>query len=136
MTDPSNLTFDAIPMSLSMPEGLTWHMILDHELSQLTRPETGVLGSIGWVGLGAVLGLVVPFVGVLEKIGDATITKSDVSCLLAFAFSVAATLVCLGVAGIAWWRNSGLAQHIRSRTTRDIAFTDSANAARRLPAGV
>ena len=34
------------PQRFSMPEFVDWHMILDHELSQLTRPETGVIGSV------------------------------------------------------------------------------------------
>jgi hypothetical protein len=59
---------------MTVPEFVDWHMILDHELSQLSRPETGVIGSLGFVGLGSAPGLVGPFFGALEK------AQSDTTC--------------------------------------------------------
>lgn len=44
-----------VPARVSTPEFVDWHMMLDQELSQLSRPDQGVFGSLGFVGLGAAL---------------------------------------------------------------------------------
>jgi hypothetical protein len=99
-------------------------MILDQELSQLSRPDQGVFGSLGFVGLGAALGLLAPFIAVLGKIGATatantpipTFSGSDVAYIATFAGSCVLAAVCLTIAGVAWFRNRGLAAEIRKRT--------------------
>jgi hypothetical protein len=117
---------------ISAPEFVDWHMILDQELSQLSRPETGVIASLGFVGLGAAIGLLVPFLNVVEKVnGQVTnpppvILESDVACVGAFIGSAVLCVVCLAIAGIAWSRNKGLAGEIRNRTKRGVGAATSA----------
>lgn len=131
-----NLSFGAVQMSVSMPEALSWHMILDHELSQLTLPEAGVFGSVGFMFLGAVLGLIPGFVTAVEKVGVVAkdgqpapiISGADLATVAAFCACFAAALVCLVVFCIRRYRNSGLASTIRARTRRGFAFSESANA--------
>jgi hypothetical protein len=113
-----------VPARISRPEFVDWHMILDQELSQLSRPEQGVFRSLGFVGLGGALGLLAPFIGVLGKIGATatanapmpTFSGSDVAYIATFAGSCVLAAVCLTIAGVAWFRNRGLAAEIRKRT--------------------
>lgn len=70
-----------------------------------------------FVGVGAVLGLLAPFIGAIGKIG-ATITASDVAYIGTFAASCMLAIVCLAIAGVLWFRNRGLAAKIRGRTKR------------------
>ena len=134
MTSQESVTFGSVPMSVSMPENLSWHMILDHELSQLTLPEAGVLGSIGFVFLGAVLGLIPGFVTAVEKVplntaaqlkdnaAAVTFTSGDLATVIAFCACSALAVVCLIIAGIRWMRNKGLASTIRSRSKHGFTF--------------
>ena len=136
MTDPSNLTFDSIPMSLSMPEALSWHMILDHELTQLSSRDTGLIGSIGFVCLGSALGLIPSLVAALDKVNTEppmSMTHGDVAAISASVGTAVASVVCLIIFVIYRYRNSGLAAKIRARTRRGLKFSDSANAETSLP---
>ena len=102
----------------SMPDYVDWHMILDHELSQLTRPETGVIGSIGFVGLGGAIGLAPAFSTILSKPGKTPvepITTADVVSIVCFAASVVIAVLCLFIFGLSVYRNRGLATAIRAR---------------------
>ncbi|MCK1592143.1 hypothetical protein [Bradyrhizobium sp. 169] len=103
---------------ISMPAFVDWHMILDRELDQLTQPQSGLLGSLGFVGLGAVLGLIGSFVAALEKLATipaAPVSKADISNLLAFPACIVLTAICLLLAFLSWRRNSCLADEIRKR---------------------
>jgi hypothetical protein len=134
------VTFGSVPMSVSMPENLSWHMILDHELSELTLPEAGVLGSIGFVFLGAFLGLIPGFVTAVEKVpsGAATqvkdgsavqvFTSGDLATVIAFCACAALAVVCLIIAGIRWTRNKGLAARIRNRSQHGFTFAGKSSA--------
>lgn len=131
MTEPSNLTFDSIPMSLSMPEALSWHMILDHELTQLSSRDTGLIGSIGFVCLGSALGLIPSLVAALDKVNSKppiSMTSGDVAAIVASVGTAVAAIVCLIIFGIYRYRNAGLAAKIRARTRRGLKFSDGANA--------
>lgn len=102
----------------TMPEFLDWHMILDHELNQLSRPETGVIGSLGFVGLGAVVGLIPAVSGVFEKIGSsppASISGAETATLMVFSGCVVLALGCLLIFGLSIYRNSGLTTVIKAR---------------------
>ena len=115
------ISFDPPPMSVSMPEQIDWHMILDHELSQLSRPETGVIGSFGFVGLGGAIGLIPQFVSTIEKTKaqpPAAITEGDIACIAAFFGCIVLAAICLAIFGLFWYRNKSLADQIRKRTRR------------------
>jgi hypothetical protein len=126
------VTFGAMPMSVSVPEGLNWHMILDHELSQLTRPESGVIGSIGFVALGAFLGLIPAAFSGIEKLrvtADTTtaataFTMSDLSAVVVCGGSLVLAVFCLIIFGVVHYRNRGLASTIRARSKRDFTFSN------------
>jgi hypothetical protein len=130
----SSVTFGSMPMSVSVPEGINWHMILDHELSQLTRPESGVIGSIGFVALGAFLGLVPAVFSAIDKVNPAApraaatqaFTMSDLSAVVVCGGSLVLAIVCLGIFALVWYRNRGLAATIRARTTRNFTFSNDA----------
>lgn len=126
MTDTAALNLNPPPMSVSMPEVINWHMILDHELTQLTKPETGFIGSLGFVGLGAVFGLIPQFVTTYEKTFASPplpITVADIACVAAFFGCLALAIVCLGIGGLYWWRNRGTAAVIRQRGKHGFTFS-------------
>jgi hypothetical protein len=115
-----------VPTRVSTPQFVDWHMILDQELSQLSRPDQGVFGSLRFVGLGAALRLLAPFIGVLGKIGATatantpipTFSGSDVAYIATLAGSCVLAAVCLTIASVAWVRNRGLTTEIRNRAKR------------------
>lgn len=93
-------------------------MILDHELSQLSKPETGVLGSLGFVCLGTALGLAPSFSSVLSRLevrGVEPLTRGDATTLVIFGAVAVGATVCLALFVLMWWRNRGLADTIRRR---------------------
>jgi hypothetical protein len=106
MTDA--LAFETPPMSVSMPASVEWHMILDHELTQLSRGETGFLAAVGFVGLGAVLGLIPSLALIVDKViaGQSDALKmSDMIVGCAFVGCLVLTIVCLIISGVAWRRS-------------------------------
>jgi hypothetical protein len=138
MTSQDSVTFGSVPMSVSMPENLSWHMILDHELSELTLPEAGVLGSLGFVFLGAFLGLIPGFVTAVEKVNATAVkggpasqpfTNGDLATVIAFCVCGALAAACLCIAGLRWFRNKGLAATIRNRSKHGFTFAGKPSAA-------
>jgi hypothetical protein len=127
-----SISFGAMPMSVSVPEGLNWHMILDYELSQLTRPESGVIGSVGFVALGAFLGLIPAALSALEKMPQAgavpanAFSMGDLSSVVVCGGSLVTAILCLIIFGLYHYRNRGLASKIRTRSKRDFRFTGEA----------
>ncbi|TPL97310.1 hypothetical protein [Mesorhizobium sp. B2-3-10] len=93
-------------------------MILDHELSQLTRPETGVIGSVGFVGLGGAIGFLPSFVAIMSYT-EATPPKPtappDIMPALCFVACGVIAVICLVIFGLSVYRNKGLAGNIRAR---------------------
>jgi hypothetical protein len=126
-----SLSFDVPQMSVSMPKMLDWHMILDHELTQLTRPEMGFIGSLGFVGLGSALGLTPQLVETMGKVrhADTSVTMGDIACVGAFFGCAVLAIVCLGIGGLYWYRHRGLAQTIRTRGKQGFTFPVSGKAA-------
>jgi hypothetical protein len=124
----SSLSFDAPQMSISAPKTMEWHMIADYELDQLSHSETGFIGSLGFVGLGAAIGLLPQTIEVFGKLSQKVptttypvtlvpmqMTPTDLACVGAFFGSLVLTLVCLTIAGVFHHRNKGLAKKIRNR---------------------
>lgn len=103
---------------MSAPENLDWHMILDHELSQLSAAETGVLGSLGFTGLGGALGFlpsVVQVIGKLPSTVEAPVTVPDMVTVGVFVACAVLAAICLVIYFLNWNRNKGLADTIRKR---------------------
>jgi hypothetical protein len=122
-----SFVFDPPPMTVSVPDAVEWHMIFDHELTQLSRTEMGVVGSFGFVALGTALGLLPSFIGAFEKAnGKDVMTAFDAAVIFVFAASAALTIICLLLAGIDLWRNRGLADKIRRRTKHGLSTSSSA----------
>lgn len=93
---------------------IDYHMITDYELTQLSRPETGVLGTIGWAAFGLAGGFILQFIRAVSK-SDGALQGSDLwGSILFVAASVAAT-ICL----VIHYRNrrelKSLAEDIRGR---------------------
>ena len=107
-----------------MPEVLDWHMIFDHELDQLSRRETGVIGSLGFVALGAAIGLTPDLIESWQTVKLATMAYSQsefISALLCVG-SWAAAVICLSLFGVSRWRNRGLTTRIRNRKRYDLPW--------------
>jgi hypothetical protein len=114
------------PTRISMPDFVDWHMILDRELDQLSRPENSILASLGFVALGAFLGLIGPTVAAYQKVWAVPtlpLTKGDFVNLCLFVFCGVAATIWLSIAGLAWWRNRGLAGEIRKRPKQGAVST-------------
>ena len=103
---------------VTMPEYVEWHMILDQELTTISRPETGIIGSIGFMALGAVFGLAGTVTTVYAKLKQdhgEIINGADLINVIAFSSCVVLSLVCLVIFALNRWRNRGLAAEIRKR---------------------
>lgn len=113
---------------LGAPEYVDYHMILDQELTQLSKPETGIIGSVGFTATGAGIGFYPSFAALFDKfdqLSKAEFTKSEIHISVAFAFSVALAVTCLLIFFIGVYRNIGLAKIIRNRKRQNIV-NDSA----------
>lgn len=99
---------------VSTPGVVDWHMILDHELDQLSQLETGALGSVGFVALGAAVGFAPAFVAALEK-AKTGLSGEELVALIALPLSAAVALICLGLFVANALRNRGLKGRIRQR---------------------
>jgi hypothetical protein len=103
---------------ISAPPLLTWHLILEAELTQLSQPETWAFGSIGFTALGVALGAVPQAAEVLAKLlaGKPTaFTTGELASLFIMVAGAVAAIVCLMTFGINRYRNRGLAARIRDR---------------------
>ncbi len=82
---------------VSVPEYLDWHMILDYELDQLSQPETGVIGPVGFTGAGAAIGLVGQFAAVVAKVRASPLVPVEATDLVSVcAFAASCNTVHLG----------------------------------------
>ena len=106
LTAPNNV--------VSAPGSVEHHLILDAELSQLSRAETGIIGSFGFTALGAAIGLIPNMVTLWDK-APGPVTHSDIATGLAEAGSVVAAALCLAIYFYTAWRNRGLPTKIRNR---------------------
>lgn len=112
--DTAGIHFNTVPR-VSMPKHLDWHMILDQELSHLTRPEMGHVSSLALVALGAAVGFFPQFLTIWSRLGAEPISRGDAAILITFAAT--ATFAIAGNIIYAIWhrRNKGLADEIRKR---------------------
>jgi hypothetical protein len=97
-------------------------MIQDHELSQLSNPETSIIASLGFVGVGGFIGLFGPFLSSVQRIiavthtpPDLPLTYVDIWYIFGFAGSTVLALVCLAISWSAWSANRSLSAKIRAR---------------------
>jgi len=93
-------------------------MIQDHELTQLSNIEGGVIASLGYMGLGAAIGLVGPFLAALDKVRATPplpVSSAEASYLIGFSGTVILGCVCLAIHAISSWRKKRLADIIRGR---------------------
>ena len=124
---PTPVTGLSPAQRVSTPNHLDWHMIQDHELSQLSGVETGTVASLGFVGMGAAIGLAGPFLAALSKITanpPIPVSLPDIYYLVSLSGSMVLALVCLVIAGLAKWRNKGLAAEIRRRPKHGLRDTN------------
>ncbi|WP_161600108.1 hypothetical protein [Aurantimonas manganoxydans] len=112
-----------------MPDAVDWHMILDQELDQLSRPETGVIGSIGFVGLGAAIGLVPAFSDVMGNVNAdrlEPLTGGEIATLLILPGSFMLAVVCLVIFAISVCRDKALTGVIKARKKQSMPASSSA----------
>ena len=110
---------------LSIAANVDYHMIQDYELTQLSNPEGGILGSIGFTLLGAAIGLVPSVTATLKRANssttqDTTVQFGELVSLVICGGCFLGSIICLAIFGIAKARNSGLAQTIRNRPKRPL----------------
>ncbi|TXN34568.1 hypothetical protein FV227_14630 [Methylobacterium sp. WL119] len=114
---------------ISVAEFVDYHMILDNELSQLSRPETGIVGSFGFAGFGGALGLAPAFYEAWSKLpkdGQPVMFKQgEIITVSLFVGSFVICIVCLIIFGINVFRNRGLAKLIRNRQRNSMADTQT-----------
>jgi hypothetical protein len=106
---------------ISSAEYVDYHMIIDHELDQLSRGEAGVFGSSGFMALGAAIGLFPSAISTWDKLSASppvAVPRGDISGMICCAGCAAGALVCLVIFGLYKLRNRGLAKRIRARTRR------------------
>lgn len=105
----------AAPQSrVSAPEIVDWHMILDAELDQISRPETGIIGSLGFLALGAFLNNSPTIMSVWFG-SPRTLSIGDVTTLEIGIGSLVASVICLSIFALSVYRNWGTANRIRNR---------------------
>jgi len=94
-------------------------MILDHELSQLSNPQTSIVASLGFVGIGGLIGLFGPFLASVYRIVTPTpvppLSLVDIWYVIGFGGSLVLSAVCLSISFVTWRANRNLADIIRAR---------------------
>jgi len=130
--------FEGPKARITAPDFTDWHMILDHELGQISRPEAGVIGSLGFVGVGGALGFAQDFADTLSNAylplptanaaDDAQrappLQISDIVSIAGFVGCIVLAVVCLAIFCIGKWRNKGLVASIRARAKRPFIWYD------------
>lgn len=120
MSKGSSVRIEPPLLSVTMDEAQLYHMIRDHELTEMAAPGTGILGSVGFTALGAALGLTQPFVAAIQKLGarpTQTLEVSDFVASLEFIACLVLSIVCLFMFTIQSRGKKTLAERIRSRPT-------------------
>ena len=108
--------------TVSSPEQVSWHMIQDHELTQLASLQTGIVASLGFVGMGGIIGLLGPCLTAADRITKVSTAPlqpplgvADLWYIGGFWGSVVVAVVCLGISFFNWRANGTLADRIRKR---------------------
>jgi hypothetical protein len=114
--DVSGISIDT-PVRVSAPEFVDWHMILDQELSQLSTPETTVLGSTGFASVGIAASFLLQFSGAMHRIATNPIKlqNGDGIALIVFPSACVVAGLSLLLWGIRLRANSTLVGKIRKR---------------------
>ena len=120
MSEGSSVRIEPPLLSVTVDEAQLYHMIKDHELTEMAAPGTGVLGSVGFTALGAALGLIQPFVTTIQKLNansKQVVEISDFVASLEFVACLVLSVVCLCLFVIQSRGKKSLAERIRSRPT-------------------
>jgi hypothetical protein len=127
MTNPAEPPPEATPIAASItpptritvPDFVDFHMISDDELTQLSRPEAGLLGTIGWAAAGAAAGFLIG----TAKAATSYFTTSQVRgedgfASLLFVAAAVTALICLSI----YFQNRrnliSISERIRNRQQR------------------
>lgn len=111
---------------ISVPESLDYHMIMDHELSQLSHPETGIIGSVGFAFFGAAVGLVPAAMEIMARTSSEKLSNSDLLLIGFLGATAFGAVICLAIFALATFRNRGLAGKIRTRAKLPVAERSTA----------
>ena len=106
----------------TQPERLSWHVIEDHQLSQLTNVSRPVVLGLTTTFLGAAVGLLIPAVSAWERYGPThVLSMTDLATIIAFCCSVVATLF-LGVFAVRGQLDAvSLVSEIRNRRSTQVS---------------
>jgi hypothetical protein len=101
---------------VTVPDHADWHLISDHELDELDKPEGGVLGSLGFTALGAILGALPGAVAGWKKVGTTDVLRpEEIVSLMVTVVAIVAAGICLTLFAIYRSRSRGAAARIRQR---------------------
>lgn len=106
----------------TQPERLSWHVIEDHQLSQLTNISRPVVLGLTTTFLGAAIGFLIPAISAWERYGpNHVLSTTDLTTIIAFSCSVVATFV-LGVFAVRGQLDAvKLVNEIRNRRPTQVA---------------
>lgn len=100
---------------VGLPDHTDFHLIQDFELMQLSKPENGALGALGFTLLGCALSSFPSSIELLFSSTTGAVASTQLWQLALFCGSTVGALICLVLFGVYWWRNAGLAERIRAR---------------------
>lgn len=104
--------------SLSIPEYVEHHMVLDAELDRLTEAATSGLGSAGFTALGTCLGIIPNVGAAVAKITSKPVVPLDVPdvvSLVVFSGCLVACVICLAIHRTRATQTTALVEKIRAR---------------------
>lgn len=88
----------------------------DQELIQLSQPDGGMAGGVGFAALGAAIGALPQARVAFAAIGAGTaLTAEGSTSSVIFIIGSAAAIICLIIFGVSKYRNAGLTSVIRAR---------------------
>lgn len=101
---------------VTAPEVTDWHLVADHELEDISKPESGIAGAFGFAALGGAIGAMPSGCSALDKLSTQTpVAKEGLVSFSILLGSSVATIICLAIWFINRRRNSGLVTRIRAR---------------------
>jgi hypothetical protein len=102
----------------SVSEHVDYHVVLDQELTQLSRPEAGMFGAFGFAFFGAAIGFMpqaLATLAIITKTPPGPVSAVELWTIVLAPSCFAASIACLAAFGIAKFRNRGVENSIRQR---------------------